>query len=700
MTIEHGKLDLQTACSDAEAGTLLLPNFQRGFVWKPDMQANLVASVLLDIPSGALLLIRGEQDNFNCRSIGSRNPFVVHESSFPCRFLLDGQQRLTTLRQVYGDPFAQSWNEVWDASPPNLRYRWTCRVKPHSEDSGDDLFGYTALEFGGLPPEPELLVSGAVVPLPIRKTKDLDQWFHPAFLKEAGTEERHLQISLRAAHEGLIPLWGILHDADDARSVAALTLRHIATSRREELLASYVDGNLPDDLVAALRNEARAGGVQADEREMVQLALIERANQWRTRVLDALTRSRRYMFSTIDLHRDELAKAVVVFESINRGGQPLKVFDLISAKYASLDVQGRPLADQVIDHLEAASNSVPSALRSRADWSAREGILISDGSLTAPFTNAFLQVLSCSDHVRRNPAEGLSTLSVTQIKKEMFLRLTPSQIAEGWRPAVEAVRDAWMFLQLRCGVAGESSLRNKMLLLPLAFAFSQVAPTKRNRVFFNKVEYWYWASVLTNVYIANQNERAIQDSRDLLLWLTKKSHENPFKSRGDKALDVEQYSDKETLLREGEEFVGADVDTYLLQFVTAQGAMDPLTAEPLLVWKQEVHDHHLIPLGSATSVGQSSSEIRRGNSELARLLNSPLNRAYILADSNLQISDKPLHQYLQDIQPVAQASLFLPAETIAELGGASSVEAARRVMGERFNRLRAAVTNHLTQLST
>lgn len=700
MTIEHGKLDLQTACSDAEAATLLLPNFQRGFVWKTDMQASLVASVLLDIPSGALLLIRGEQDNFNCRSIGSRNPFVLQERSFPCRFLLDGQQRLTTLRQVYGDPFAQSWNEVWDACPPTLRYRWACRVKPHSEDSGDDLFGFIALEFTALPPEPELLVSGAVVPIPIRKTKDLDQWFHPAFLKDAGTEERQLQISLRAAHEGLIPLWGILDDANDARSVAALTLRHIANSRLEELLASYVDGNLPDDLVADLVTEARVGGVQADEQEMVQRGLTERANQWRTRVLDTLTRSRRYMFSTIDLHRDELAKAVVVFESINRGGQPLKIFDLISAKYASLDVQVKPLADQVIDHLEATSNSVPSALRPHADWSAPEGILISDVSLTAAFTNAFLQVLSCSDHVRRNPSGGLSTLSVSQIKKEMFLRLTPSQIAEGWRPAVEAVRDAWMFLQIRCGVPSESSLRNKMLLLPLAFACSQVARSKRNRVFFNKMEYWYWASVLTNAYSANQNERAIQDSRDLLLWLTKRGNDNPFKSRGDKALDVEQYSDKETLLREGEEFVGADVDTYLLQYVTARGARDPLTSEPLLVWKHEVQDHHLIPLGSATSVGQSSSEIRRGNSELARLLNSPLNRAYILADSNRQISDKPLQQYLQDIKLTAQASLFLPAETIDELGGTSSVGAARRVMGERFHRLRSDVTNHLTQLAS
>lgn len=700
MTIEHGKLDLQTACSDAEAGTLLLPNFQRGFVWKADMQANLVASVLLDIPSGALLLIRGEQDNFNCRSIGSRNPFVVKERSFPCRFLLDGQQRLTTLRQVYGDPFAESWNDVWDASPPTLRFRWVCRVKPHSEDSGDDLFGFNALEFSALPPEPELLVSGALVPLPIRKTKDLDRWFHPAFLKDAGTEERRLQISLQAAHEGLVPLWGILDEPNDARSVAALTLRRIAESRLEELLASYADGNMPDDLIEALKTEARAGGVQANEQDMVHRALTERTNQWRTRVLDTLTRSRRYMFSTIDLHRDELAKAVVVFESINRGGQPLKVFDLISAKYASLDVQVKPLADQVIDHLEAAANSVPSALRPRADWSAREGILINDGSLTAPFTNAFLQVLSCSDHVRRNSSEGLSSLSVSQIKKEMFLRLTPNQIAEGWRPAAEAVRDAWMFLQLRCGVAGESSLRNKMLLLPLAFVHNQIATSKRNRVFFNKIEYWYWASVLTNAYSANQNERAIHDSRDLLLWITSKGSDNPFKSRGDKALDVEQYSDKETLLREGEEFVGADVDTYLLQFVTAQGARDPLTAEPLLVWKQEIQDHHLIPLGSATSVGQSSSEIRRGNSELARLLNSPLNRAYILADSNLQISDKPLHQYLQDIQPVVQASLFLPAEVIVESGGFTSVEAARRVMGERFNRLRSAITNHLAQLST
>lgn len=708
MTIEHETLTLGVACQDADGGRLLLPNFQRGFVWNSEAQASLVASVLLGIPSGALLLIHGHQGDFNSRAMGTVTPFEPSGPEFPCRFVLDGQQRLTTLRHVFGDTFASDWTSAWAHSPSGLHARWSCQVIPPVDpstgqrDEADDLFGYMNLKFEGLPPEPELLVSSALRMHHIYKTKHLNAWYHPAFMTEVGPEQRRTEIAHHAAEEGEVPLWRVLHESDASGTLAGLSLRRIAERRRDWLKASYADQSMERSLVEELVAEATLTGDRGTEADLVGFALDERANSWRNGVNATLNSARTYMFSTIELAQDELAKAVVVFESINRGGQPLNVFDLVSAKYASFDRDALPLSSRVMERINSTTPmKVPTALREREHWNPRIGLLTTDDSLTNSFTNCFLQTLSCGlqiGGVKR--ARSGALLSVSFIKKEMLLKLKPEEIADGTEMSADAVRDAWMFLQVRCAIPTESALRNKMLLLPLALAFAQAGPRHRNRRFFDKLEYWYWTAVLSGAYVSNQNEQAIQDATNLLSWVGSSDPENPFRGREDLCMNQVQYSDKATLLRQGEEFVGTDVGAYLLQFVAAAGGKDILTGEKLKVWKQDIQDHHLIPLGSATTVGQSSREIRQesGSRDLARVLNSPLNRAYVLADSNLKISASPLPQYIQDIQEAALASLYLPRDKVQTGLNARNTDEVREVLGERFERIRGAVFQHLGDL--
>lgn len=52
---------------------LLLPDFQRGFVWDIEMQQRLVASVLTKMPIGSILVLEADTEDFGCRILGRKD---------------------------------------------------------------------------------------------------------------------------------------------------------------------------------------------------------------------------------------------------------------------------------------------------------------------------------------------------------------------------------------------------------------------------------------------------------------------------------------------------------------------------------------------------------------------------------------------------------------------------------------------------
>lgn len=75
-----------------------LPDFQRGWVWDDERIRNLLISVSLSYPIGAVMMLQTGNPNvrFASRPVeGVDNPRQVE----PERLILDGQQRLTALFQ-------------------------------------------------------------------------------------------------------------------------------------------------------------------------------------------------------------------------------------------------------------------------------------------------------------------------------------------------------------------------------------------------------------------------------------------------------------------------------------------------------------------------------------------------------------------------------------------------------------------------
>lgn len=97
-------------------GDIILPEFQRPFVWKRKQILELLDSIYRNYPIGSALLWESRQELASKRSIAD---LEVGERSknYPVNYLLDGQQRLSTICGVLhwepGDPNSV-WNVVFD----------------------------------------------------------------------------------------------------------------------------------------------------------------------------------------------------------------------------------------------------------------------------------------------------------------------------------------------------------------------------------------------------------------------------------------------------------------------------------------------------------------------------------------------------------------------------------------------------------
>ena len=90
--------NLEQLLKDVENGKIQLPDFQRGWVWDDARIRGLLASISLSFPIGAVMtLTAGGDINFKTRLVEGVDGEPINP---PEQFLLDGQQRLTSLYQT------------------------------------------------------------------------------------------------------------------------------------------------------------------------------------------------------------------------------------------------------------------------------------------------------------------------------------------------------------------------------------------------------------------------------------------------------------------------------------------------------------------------------------------------------------------------------------------------------------------------
>ncbi len=96
-TFDSTKNPLYSLLTAVDTGKTQLPDFQRDWVWDDEHIRDLLASVSLSYPIGAIMLLEtGNKDvRFKPRPVSGVK--LAEPAPYPERFILDGQQRLTAL---------------------------------------------------------------------------------------------------------------------------------------------------------------------------------------------------------------------------------------------------------------------------------------------------------------------------------------------------------------------------------------------------------------------------------------------------------------------------------------------------------------------------------------------------------------------------------------------------------------------------
>lgn len=114
------------------SGDILLPKFQREFVWKRPRILALLDSIAKNYPIGSILLWRTRQELKSERRIADLD-VAQQQLEYPFNYLLDGQQRLSTICGALfwngADPRSQ-WNIAYDLREQKFIYPLTVGELP------------------------------------------------------------------------------------------------------------------------------------------------------------------------------------------------------------------------------------------------------------------------------------------------------------------------------------------------------------------------------------------------------------------------------------------------------------------------------------------------------------------------------------------------------------------------------------------
>ncbi|MBU3093426.1 DUF262 domain-containing protein [Clostridium sp. CF011] len=648
-----------------EEKKLVLPDFQRDLVWNKGQQKELIASLILSLPIGSFLILDGKNDDFATKELGFPNGESNPKEE--CMYLLDGQQRLTSLKGVLSDFFSKSdWKDTAREVYKILKVRWFLRITPKQDEI--DIFGWKDLKFNPkslIKEEPSNIENRLVFEnIGVTLSK---KWYNPDFeaLDISGNKiEKHNSIlnakAKDATKEGWIPLYSLFR-LNDEKAFYEYVIDKIANERKDELINDYKDdtnkiieilGDVEPDIEIFIENNNETAILDT----WSKLAAI-----WKVQVQTFLENILKQKVDIIRLQSDEICRAVVIFERINKGGTPLDNFDLVVAR-AARDKNCESLSKRITNLLESdydISHALTSLVKGNKPQNIKSSNMetIKEKEINTIIKKQYLNLLSILSYTRYG---DIDDIKIDLMKREKILNIKHEDINGRTNTVINGIIRACSFLQMRCGIVKITDLHYTLMLLPIAYLLLDDNVWNSNEKL-AKLEFWYWASIIGGEYINNQNEKCIKDTQNLYKWIVKGENGN-YEKLKDKMLNVEGFCDMQILLGDDDnETVTNVVHKTILQYILSGQPKDLLYDISLNPWeiargkeilignetiKIEVQDHHIIPLKNCVKIGESSKQLRDKKNHI---LNSPLNRTYILSKTNNKISDLNPIKYLEDI---------------------------------------------------
>jgi hypothetical protein len=331
---------------------------------------------------------------------------------------------------------------------------------------------------------------------------------------------------------------------------------------------------------------------QGDERKRLSQALQGVYQQHIKTIED-------YRFPVVTLDQETSLEAICsIFETLNRTGIRLSVFDLLAARFYAdgLDLR-RHWQETVAEHPVIADFDV----------------------------NKYYVLQSVALRVRAS------------VKRGDVLKLTVADIEEHWSAVVLGFRRALEMLRDECGVRTVNWLPYGYLLVPLAALWRETieigGPTSAaNRA---RLKQWFWCSGFSQAYDRAANTQAAKDFVELRTWT----------DGGKPPSTVTDFAFEPERLRE---ITPKQQSIYkaLMALVLRHGAADfhhGHTLTPASIDAQRVDDHHIFPRAYLNPTDEEAVVP-------LQLVDCILNRTLIDADTNQRIGKRPPHLYLVEVQ--------------------------------------------------
>jgi hypothetical protein len=481
--------------------SMVLPDFQRDFVWEPGATQELIVSIASNYPAGSILRVRDAKRVFAAREFEGAPPLDGAKHTF---LVLDGQQRLTSLYQAfYG-------------------------VGEH------------------------------------RYFLDLGKLTDVADFEEA-----------------------ILHVRATTKWAKA----------REDFALQAKELLLPLSVL-----KGGAGGFL----QWILQVTNPMPTDERTRMLDALTRLNEnwikiiddYHFPVVTLSDQTKPDALcTIFETLNRTGVKLSVFELLTARFW------------------------PKNLKLRALWEKA----LADHPVIADFEVDPYYVL-----------QGISLASrkAPSCKRSDVMNMAAPDITEWWDRVVLGLATGLEILRDDCKVMLPKWLPYQTMLPPLAAVLARAGSPKTAEAGAQreKLKRWFWCAVFGQVYEGSPNSKAAKDVVEILPWLT----------GGDLPESVASFRFDPRALRDVTPRQRA-IYRGAICLILGGGARDFHTQAVItgkLMAEEGIDDHHVFPAAYLD---------RRGVAP-ARTRDCVLNRTLIDRPTNQMISDRAPSDYLAEIK--------------------------------------------------
>jgi len=725
------KTNFKQLVSQLEKKEILLPDFQREFVWKDeDQQKNLIASVLTKMPVGAILLLKASPDDYRSKKLGCKKELDTSALSGEVNFLLDGQQRITVLANVFSNVIHDDDTRASDLiAPIALKRRFFLRIPRWKDaDKAVDLFGVRNFSFKPENPDTDFpdFLTGAVKPFiefetfkggdkkPFNPKEDLsvflddfcvgnaEGYLIPLFLLVPSGDKvkiEHIHTRLRTIMRKIA---GSISDEiyDHYESLPS------AKEKREFLSTIFHDRNDVD----AILPEGTLDDLTGEDKKKLRQHLDDRADYWREQFIKYLESCLDSMeMSQIIVSASQRGRAIDIYENLNRGGVSLNTFDLLMAKVAKVNSRnyheriiedmkaGKSYSDSVLT--ESMSGIVSPLIISGYNATVRSGCYNEKRNEINPkYLDCFLDVLGlyCS-----NPALDPKQIKVEQIKKDQILELDPKQIDANTEKIITALDRAMFFFQTRCGIRLISDINNSLMIVLVAAIFL------KDEWFYSKkvhdlLEGWNWSALFSGEFDKDQNSRMIENLQKIIQTLNGERDNKWLIQMKDDIFNMPNFSNKDMILmkraKEDDRYPKVSLRSYVCQYWLSKTYPD-MFEDNLTIsvfCNKSLEAHHIVPLGSCKKYGESTKELRKDD---ANICNSPVNFVLITSESNGTISDKNLQDYRKAVKPAACHELCLDSFiSSANEKVVTDTSEAEKFLENRFGQIQTEIQNRVAKV--